>query len=244
MAYPLTPDGGGESTTQSSYIVMPLHHDAFESDVKQFMGFSIFGPSIPTDNAQVNISHRLRGSAGMPPAESTGAFVPLGTPFTFNGQRIDAPNALAGVAIEVMVAFQAGMAGGSPILEGVGIHERLVPAFRRDFTFSADARDLTARRDGASIRQSGRFLRDLVMQVAAAPATVALEFPDETVLDVAIFDYSERMVAHSAFGGQAWAIDCQATQFGLKETYGTVGRRRGTTIGDTRGFTIARLRDF
>ena len=134
--------------------------------------------------------------------------------------------------------------GDSPIVEGVGLHERLVPAFRRDFTFTVDARDMICRRDGASVRKSGRFYRDLVMRAAAAPATVALEFPDETVLDVALFDYTEHMVAHTQRGGQGWAIDCQATQFGLLQTYGTIARTRGTRIGDTRGFRISDMRHF
>lgn len=242
--YPLTPDTAADYTTDTSYIVTPLHTDMFQADVKQTIGFSVFGPLFPV-GSRVRISYRQRGSkVGLPSSDPVGDFIELDpNPFTYNGQRIDAANPIAGTALEVLVKIE-GTPTSTPILEGVGLHERLVPAFRRDFVFSIDARDAIARRDGASVRQSGRYVRDLVMQAAAAPATVALQFPDETVMDVALFNYTERMVAHSQRGGQGWAIDVQATEFGLLETYGTIGRIRGTTIGDTRGFAINDLRHF
>jgi len=244
VAYPLTPDAGADYTTDQAYIVAPLHTDMFQADVKQTVGFSVFGPLFPV-GSRVNVKYRQRGGkAGLPTADPLGDFIDLGpNPFIYNGQRIDAASPIAGTALEMLVELE-GTPTSTPILEGVGLHERLVPAFRRDFSFSVDARDAIARRDGASVRQSGRSVRDLVMQAAAAPATVALEFPDETVSDVALFDYTERMVAHSQRGGQGWAVDVQATQFGLLETYGTIGRTRGTKIGDTRGFQINDLRHF
>jgi hypothetical protein len=243
VAYPLTPDGASEYTSDVSYIVAPLHTDMFQADTKQTIGFSIFGPSIPV-GSRVSISYRQRGAhAGLAASDPTGDFISFGNPFTFNGQRLDSPTPIAGTALEVMVGLQ-GTPSASPILEGIGLHERLVPAFRRDFIFTVDARDAISRRDGASVRKSGRYYRDLVLQAAAAPATIALEFPDEVVMDVALFDYTERMVAHSVRGGQGWALDCQATQFGLLSTYGTIGRTRGTKIGDTRGFDISDMRHF
>jgi hypothetical protein len=243
VAYPLTPDGACEYTSDVSYIVAPLHTDMFQADTKQTIGFSIFGPSIPV-GSRVSISYRQRGAhAGLAASDPTGDFISFGNPFTFNGQRLDSPTPIAGTALEVMVGLQ-GTPSASPILEGIGLHERLVPAFRRDFIFTVDARDAISRRDGASVRKSGRYYRDLVLQAAAAPATIALEFPDEVVMDVALFDYTERMVAHSVRGGQGWALDCQATQFGLLSTYGTIGRTRGTKIGDTRGFDISDMRHF
>jgi len=243
VPFPLTPDAGSDYTTDTSYIVAPLHTDMFQADIKQTIGFSVFGPYFPV-GSRVTVSYRQRGAtAGLAVSDPTGDFVSLPNPFTYNGQRQDSPVPIAGVALEMMVGLQ-GTPTDSPILEGVGLHERLVPAFRRDFTFTVDARDMISRRDGATVRKSGRYYRDLVMQAAAAPALTALEFPDETVMDVAFFDYTERMVAHTQRGGQGWAIECQATQFGLLETYGTIGRTRGTRIGDTRGFLISDMRHF
>jgi len=244
VAYPLVPNNGAEYTQDISYIVAPLHTDMFQADIKQTVGFSTFGPDFPV-GCSVSVSYRQRASrAGLPAADPTGDFVSLGNPFTYNGQRIDSQIPIAGHALEFMLSFDSNNTSQTVILEGLGLHERLVPAFRRDFQFSIDARDAIARRDGASVRQPGRFIRDLVMQAAAAPATVALEFPDETISDVALFDYTERMVAHTQRGGQGWAVDCQATQFKLLSVYGTIGRTRGTTIGSTRGFQINDMRHF
>ena len=243
VPFPLTPDAGSDYTTDTSYVVMPLHTDMFQADIKQTIGFSCFGPYFPV-GSRVTIDYRQRGSkAGLPASDPLGDFIALGNPFTYNGQRVDATVPIAGVALEVKVNLQ-GTATDSVILEGVGMHERLVPAFRRDFTFTVDARDMIARRDGASVRKSGRYYRDLVMQCAAAPSLVKLELPDETINNVALFDYTERQTVHSVRGGQGWAIDVQATQFALLETYGTIGRSRGTTIGDTRGFDISDMRHF
>lgn len=243
VPYPLTPNGGAEYTLGPCYIVAPLHHDQFQADTKQWLGFTPFGPFFPTDG-RVSFEYRLRGPAGPPMSTAAGDFLSAGSPLTFNGQRLDMLNGVASHAIEVKINIDSSGTTTTPILEGVGFHQRLVPKFRRDFTFSVDARDYTARRDGASIRQSGRFLRDLVMQATAMPGTIALEFPDETIINLAIFEYSERMVAHSAFGGQAWVLDCQATQFGVTTLYGTIGRTRGTSIGELRGWQIVQLKRF
>jgi len=243
VSFPLVPGNGAEYTSDASYIVMPLHTDMFQADTKQTLGWSVFGPYFPT-SARVTISYRQRGGwAGPSVADPSGDFISLPNPFTYNGQRQDAPSPIAGVALECMIGLQ-GTPTDSPILEGVGLHERLVPAFRRDFTFTVDCRDMISRRDGAVVRKPGRFYRDLLIQAAAAPATTALEFPDETISDVAIFDYTERMVSHTVRGGQGWAVDVQATQFGLIGIYGTIGRTRGTNIGSTRGFAISDMRHF
>jgi hypothetical protein len=244
VAFPLTPGSGAEYTMTPSYIVTPLNHMMFQADNKQLIGGSVFGPSFPTGDT-VKLSYRLRGSAGRPPATSVGDFVPWDTPFTFNGQRWDLGQSVAGTAVELMIALDSFDSTTSPILEGVGLHERLVPAFKRDYTFRVNARDYVARYDGASIRQNGRFLRDLVMQAAAAPATIALEFPDETVLNVGLFDYTEHMVpriGQNAQGGQGWTLDISATEFGVIEILGLISRTRGIRIGDLRGFSIMRTR--
>jgi hypothetical protein len=244
VAFPLTPGSGAEYTMTTSYIVTPLNHMMFQADNKQVIGGSCFGPSFP-QGSTVGLSYRLRGSAGMLPTTALGDYVDWPNPFTFNGQRLDLTESVASTAVELKVSLDSPNTATSPILEGVGLHERLVPAFRRDFTCTVDARDYVARYDGASIRQSGRSIRDLVMQAAAAPATVALELPDETISNVALFDYTERMLPHvgqGSVGGQGWAIDISATQFGVIETLGLIGRTRGTQVGTLRGFHISQTR--
>jgi hypothetical protein len=242
VPYPLTPNSGGEYVT-TGYVVAPLHHDMFQADTKQIIGFSVFGPSFPLQT-DVKIGYRLRAAAGMPPSDPGGAYLSAGNPYTQNGQRQDLPTPVAGVALEMMVTLDTSSSAQTPVLDGIGLHERLVPAFRRDFQFTIDGKSVVARRDGASMRQSGRQIRDKVMEAAGSPGTIALELPEETIFDVALFDYVERMVPHTVRGGQGWAVDVQATQFGTVGLYGTIGRTRGNTIGSLRGWQIGQLRYF
>lgn len=242
VPYPLIPNSGGEFVS-SGYIVAPLHHDMFQADTKQTIGFSVFGPSLPLQT-DVKISYRLRAAAGMPPSDPGGAFLPAGNPYTQNGQRQDLAGPVAGVALEMMVGLESASSALTPALDGIGIHERLIPQFRRDFSLTIDAKSVVSRRDGATLRQSGRQIRDLVMQAAASPGTVALELPEETIFDVAMFDYVERQTPHTVRGGQGWEVDAQVTQFGVIAIYGTIGRTRGNTIGSLRGWQIQRLRYF
>lgn len=243
VPYPLLPGSGAEFTIGESYIVAPIHHDMFEADNKQWIGASCFGPYFGTDS-MVSVKYRLRASAGMPPSDPAGQFLSGTNPFTFNGQRWDFRPPIASVALEMQVLLSSSSSASTPILEGIGLHQRLVPAFRRDYAFTIDARDNVARRDGATTRQSGRKTRDVMLQAAAAPATISIELPDENIVNVAVFDYTERMVAHSAQGGQGWGCDVQVTEFVTLTLYGTVGRTRGTSIGHTRGWKISDLRYF
>ena len=238
---PLARNSGGEYTMGESYVVLPLHHAMYQADRKQWIGFSGFGPVFDQGD-QVSVRYRLAGSAGMPSSQPTGDYVLISTPITFNGHRIDVERQVAGFGLDVRLDFAGSTTDHTLALEGVGIHERLVPQFRRDFSFVADATDGQARRDGASFRRSGRVVRDMLMDAAAQPASVTLEFPDETVSDVAIFTYTEYQTPHQQRGGQGWRIEMQATQFKLTETYGIIVRLRGTRIGDLRGFQIKALR--
>lgn len=238
---PLARDSGGEYTLGESYMVLPLHHANYQADRKQWVGFSGFGPVFDQGDT-VTVRYRLAGSAGMPSALPTGDYEVVDPPITFNGQRVEMNKQVAGYSLDVRLDFAGASTSHTLALEGVGVHERLVPQFRRDFSFVADANDVIARRDGSSTRRSGAHIRDMLMQAAAQPASITLQLPDETVSDVAIFQYTERQVPHDKRYGLGWAIDIQATQFKLLEVYGIIARVRGTTIGDLRGFQIKALR--
>jgi hypothetical protein len=80
------------------------------------------------------------------------------------------------------------------------------------------------------------------MDAAALPGSVAIELPDETINEVAVFDYNERFLPMAAGGGHTWQIDFSATQFRILTIYGIIRRLRGTRIGDLRGYQIGSLR--
>jgi hypothetical protein len=241
---PLTPNSGAEFTNGPSRIVAPLFTDMFDADTKQFAAVSGFGPIINTGD-NVTINYRIRGSAGAPGPMGNPAWFPISPPITQNGQRVNFPGNIAGVAIEI--AADLGTAGSSetPVLEGFGFHARVVPNFRYDWTFTIDARDFVARKDGASVRQSARQIRDALTSISSQPQLATVELPDETIEGLAFVQYQERMLPHdgqTARFGQQWAIDVQVTQFFTQATIGTIRRLRGNTIGSLRGYTIASLR--
>ena len=237
VPYPLLPNQGTEYTLEESYLVLPLHHAMFQSDNKHWTGVSIFGPHLGVGNS-VNLSYRVMGRATGTGNTPTGGFLNWGPVLTMNGSRSDPEQPIAGKALELKVSLNNTTTADSPTLEGLGLHERLVPAFRRDYTFTVNANEYIARRDGASTRQSGVTIRHWLETAASSPTSIAVELPDETLNDLALFSYEERMVPHTQRGGQGFAIAVQATQFTVKQVYGTIGRTRGTTIGDTRGIMI------
>ena len=121
----------------------------------------------------------------------------------------------------------------------------MVPDFRYDWTLTIDARDYVARKDGSSVRQSGRIIRDTLVTLASLPNTATVELPDETIQGLAFVQYQERMLPWGGQGarfGQQFAIDLQLTQFSTTTNLGIILRLRGNTIGSLRGITVDELR--
>src|SRR5262245_6265674 len=243
VPYPLLAGGGSEYTLEESFVVLPLHHALFQSDNKHWTGASIFGPTMTPGNS-VALSYRVTGRAIDIGSGPGGEFLNWGLPLTSNGMRANPERPIAGKALELKIGLHSTVTTETPTLEGLGLHERLVPAFRRDYGFSVNANEHVARRDGAVTRQSGVTVRRWMEQAASAPATITIELPDESVNDLSLCAYEEHRTPHSQRGGIGFAIMVQATQFTVITVYGTIGRTRGTLIGDTRGYTIASMRFF
>jgi hypothetical protein len=237
---PLAADSGAEFVTGPSEITFPLHHAMFEADLKHWLGFSCFGPVMrPGD--EVALYYRIMASAGSPPTDPTGDWLYLGE-FVKNGQRIDAPPNLVGNALSLKASLSNTNQTDTPVIEIIAYHERVVPAFKRDVSMTIDGRAFQTRLDGAAVRYNADDVHKAMMNFAAAPGSIAIELPDETVNEVAIFGYGERMAPMAAGGGRSWAMDIQATQFRILTLYGIIRRLRGTRIGDLRGYKISALR--
>jgi hypothetical protein len=237
---PLAADSGAEFIIGPSEIVFPLHHAMFEADLKHWLGFSIFGPVMrPGD--EVQLYYRIMASAGAPPTDPTGNWLYLGE-FVSNGQRIDTPPNLVGNALSLKASLQNTTTADTPVLEIVAFHERVVPAFKRDIQMTVDANGFQRRLDGAVQRFNSDQLHTSLLDFAANPGSLAIELPDETINEVALFGYSERMLPMQAGGGRSWAIDISATQFRILTQYGLIRRLGGTRIGDLQGYTIDSLR--
>ena len=237
---PLATDSGAEFNLGPSEIVFPLHHAMFQADLKHWLGFSVFGPVMRSGD-EATLSYRIMASAGGPPTDPTGSWLLLGE-FLANGQRIAAPPNLAGNAIQLKVALTNSNTATTPVIETIAIHERVVPAFKRDLSGTIDARAVISRLDGAAYRLSQERVHQLMMDANALPGSMAIELPDETVNEIAFFGYQERLLPLAAGGGRGWAIDFEATQFRILTVYGIIRRLRGTRIGDLRGYKISALR--
>jgi len=237
---PLAPDSGAEFIVGPSEIIFPLHHAMFQADLKHWLGFSCFGP-VMNPGDEVQLYYRIMASAGAPPTDPSGNWLYLGE-FTANGQRIDTPPNLVGNALSLKASLSNTTTADTPVLEIVAYHERVVPAFKRDIQATIDANGFHARLDGAVQRLDSDALHDAMLNFAANPGSLAIELPDETVNEVAVFGYSESMKPMQAGGGRSWAIDIQATQFRILTVYGIISRLLGTTIGDLSGYTIDSLR--
>jgi hypothetical protein len=243
VPFPLLPGQGAEYTLDESYIVLPLHHAMFQSDDKHWTGVSAFGPMFGVGN-EVELEYRIMGRAAGSGTGPGGTWLPWGERLQANGGRANPEQAVAGKGLELRANFLNVGVDTTPVLEGLGLHERLVPTFRRDWTFTVNANDYIARRDGASTRQSGRTIRQWVEDAASAPASVSVELPDETLSNAAIFAYEEHQTPHTERGGQGWAITVQATQFFVVTIYGIIDRLSGVLIDDLAGYTIDDLEFF
>jgi hypothetical protein len=229
-----------EFTTDVSEIVFPLHHAMFAADLKHWLGFSVFGP-VMQQGDEVKLFYRLMASAGAPPLNPTGQWIEIGE-FIKNGQRIPAPANLAGNALSLKAQLFNTNQTDTPILEVIAVHERVVPAFKRDLQFTVDANGFQTRLDGAVLRYDSERAHRTLMDFAAAPGSMAIELPDETVNEVALFGYEERLLPMQAGGGRSWGVNVQVTQFRILTVYGIIRRLRGTRIGDLRGYKISALR--
>jgi hypothetical protein len=241
---PLTTGSGAEFTTGNSRLVAPIFTDMFEANKKQFAAVSGFGPRLNSgDNATV--SYRVRGSTGAPGPMGDTTWHTVEPPITQNGMRIDLPDNVAGIACEFAVDLANSSSTETPVFEGLGFHARVVPDFRYDWTATIDARDYVTRKDGASMRQNGRRIRDTLVTLSGQPQLATVELPDETIQGLAFVQYQERMLPYSGQGarfGQQWAIDLQLTQFTSEASIGTIHRLSGNTVGSLRGYTVGDLR--
>lgn len=241
---PLTRNSGAEYTTGASWLYAPLFTDMFEANKKQFVAVSGFGPQLNYGDNLV-VSYRVRGPTGNPGPMGSPDFHQISPPITLNGQRVSLPGNIGGIACEFAIELNNVSTSETPVIEGLGFHSRVVPDFRYDWTATINARDYVARKDGASMRQSGRQLRDVLADISGQAALATVELPDETIEGLAFVQYQERWVPHdgqNARFGQQMEIDLQLTQFFTEATIGTVGRLRGNTIGSLRGFPISALR--
>ncbi len=222
-------DAACRFNTGTKTFVLPLHTAILQADTKAWHGFSVFGPSLSaTDYAQ--ISYRTDLGAG---------YTALGTSFTTPGQRVDAPDGTSGKLLDVQGTLVNAANTSTPVLEGVAIHEQILPALKLTYDLVALARGYLARHDGSVDYRTAEQIRDAVNTAASATGFVTLLLPDEVSKSVSIIDYAEVFVPGPY--GRAWDLPIKAVEFKTNATYGTIDRLFAYLIDDLGGLTIEQL---
>lgn len=231
---PFATGSGAEFTTAAATVNVPLHHAMAQKDIKAYTGFTAFGPLLNASD-YATVSYRVNENA---------PYTLLGAHFTSNGQRVDTPVGTVGKLVDVQIALVNSTSANTPVLEGLGIHERVVPAFEVDNVMVFRAADYQAKRDGSTDRKTAEQIRAALRLAAAAPGSVSFTLPDETIDGLASIDYQEKLLNPNQRAGNAWDITLTTTQFATFTTYGTFARFKGITFGDLRGYTFGSIANF
>lgn len=221
---PAHPESGCEFTDEDTWVYWPLHHAMFQADAKHYRAFSAFGPMIDRDN-YVEIEYRLNQAIAQPPP--VGNFVNLGKRFEFSGHRIEMQGNIFGYAIDVrhkLVSAGTNPTAHTPVLEGIGLHEAIRPALQLEYTWTVNARQWLARRDGVVDRHTPWQIREACMAAAAATGAVEVYMPDEGVQAMSIVDYAEAVSPVTKRYGVDWDISMKGVQFRTQTVYGTWDR--------------------
>jgi hypothetical protein len=221
---PAHPDSGCEFTDQESWVYWPLHHAMFQADAKHYRGFSVFGPMIDRNNT-VEVEYRLNHAVGQP--APTGSFVPLGATFEFSGHRVELKGNIFGYAIEVrhqLVSGGPAPTTHTPVLEGIALHEAVRPALQLEYTWTVNARQWLARRDGVMERRTPWQTRQAMLEAAAATGAVEVYVPDEGIQALTVVDYAEALAPVTKRYGAEWDISMKGVQFRTATVYGTWDR--------------------
>jgi hypothetical protein len=231
---PFAAGSGAEFTLANATINIPLHHAMAQEDIKVLMGASSFGPLLSTID-YATVSYRTNELA---------PYTMLPAHFIANGQRVDTPDGTLGKLFDIQIGLVNATTADTPVLEGLGIHERVVPAFELDYTLVVRCADYQAKRDGSSDRKTAQQIRAALLAAAATPGVVTLTLPDETVDGLASIDFEEHLLNPTQRAGWGSDITLTATQFNTITVYGTIGRFRGVRFGDVRGFTFGQLANY
>ena len=231
LAWILLPEGspnpayagsGCEFTAEDSYVYWPLHHAMFQADAKHFRGFSVFGPRIGTHN-NVRVQYRVgQAFAEMDPSLQN-PWVDVGSPFTFDGQRIDLDANVFGYSIEVRHDLISDNQA-TPVIEGVALHEAVRPALQLEYTWTVNARRYLARRDGVIDPRTPEQIRTAMLAAAATVGSVDVVMADEGLQAVTVIDYSEALSPVTKRYGVEWDIAMKGVQFRTITIYGTWDR--------------------
>lgn len=209
-----------EFTNEDSYVYLPTHHANFRADNKLYLGISIFGPLL-SNFEWATVEYRLDL------ANPVAAWILLENEdeesrFTAPGRRLDWPrpteNPAFGKAIQIRVQLHKdadpllSLPYVSPVIDGLGIHEQVRPAFSMEYVFRVLATSFMARRDGSVDRRRGISIRNGLETVAASVGSTLVRLPSGALEEMTVVDYREDIVATQNRRDLEWIIVITAYQ--------------------------------
>jgi hypothetical protein len=227
-----------EFTDQTAYLYYPLHDAGFAADVKNFRGWSVFGPAL-SNLLSAQIGYRVDPQGGFEHLSDEDLSA---VTFTADGQRFNVPGAtLIGRTIEFRLELsraEGTSANSSPLVYGVAIHEQLRPSFVLEWMLNVDARTSVARHDGTSERRSPDALRDALRVACAAYTPTTLVLPDGSEEEMGFLDYREELKSYDKRYGLGWTIGVRAMQY---RTLSNVAQAQGLSYGSLEAYTYEEL---
>lgn len=202
-------DPNCQFNTDEGWVEAPLHTLMAEAVNKHWRAFEAFGPRVTFSDA-VGVTFRTNTDA---------EWTDLGEDFTAPGVRRNLPSSVVSRYLNFRAYLKNGGPDSTPILEGLGLAEQIVPDFLLEFNPTIAAATGVPRRDGVADRRTGEEIRaQLQALVGVGPATFVL--PDETSQDLTVVDYEEAMAPVGSSYGPAWDVAIKAITWRSLQVFG------------------------
>lgn len=142
--------------------------------------------------------------------------------FVTNSQRIDFPVGQITVGKSIDIRYKlmnkinpsdAADTTSSPVVDGIGIHEQMRPAFIVEWTMTFLAKNFVAKNDGSVDRRPANQLRQSLLDFVASIAPVTVGLPHEEDQEISMIDYAESHIPNSKRHGIEWEITIKGVEF-------------------------------
>lgn len=172
--------------------------------------------------------------------------------FTANSQRIDFPEGQHVIAKSIDIRYKltnknlpgdAADTSSTPIVEGIGIHEQVRPAFLLEWVITILAKNYLARHDGSVDLRPANQIRQAILAAVSSVGTAEVLLPQEETQELSMVNYSEALIPFNMRHGIEWEITMQGVEFRTLTTQTTGGGDlpTGYTYEDLEAYTYAEL---
>lgn len=142
--------------------------------------------------------------------------------FTVNAQRIDYPEGehIIAKAIDIRYKLLNKELPGdtpdlslTPVVDGIGIHEQVRPAFLLEWTMTIMAKNYLARHDGSVDKRPAHQIREAVLNAVADVDTAFVLLPHEEEQELSMINFQESNIPASQRHGIEWELALRGVEF-------------------------------